>query len=156
MSDTIETTENVVSQIIPINIYLLWRSAENDKFIIQALLNPETKIPLELIARLSDGTQQDQNPCIYRLQLNLIKDANNELRIQYKNTDIAAKQYQLRTSQKHLIGTSHCEENDFRLINNTDDSHQFLFDVLFRRSPPGKFLRAIKHDFHSFFDRWTS
>ena len=149
MSDVVEKTsdetpESPLAQNISMNIYLLWRSAEHDKFVIQALFNPEAKFSLELVARLSDDTQQDQNPCIYRLQLNLMKDANNQLTIKHQKTIYSAKQYQLRISQKKHFYTSHFEENDHRIIKNTDDSHEFLFDVLFRTSPPGTFVRKIK------------
>ena len=149
MSDTdknipSETSEATPDKTMSVDIYLLWRSAEHDKFHLQALFSPEAKFPFELVARLSDGTRQDQNPCIYRLQLNLTENANKERTVKHKNTDYSAKQYQLRISQKKTFGISHFEENGLRMIPSTIDSHHFLFNVLFRASSPGIFLFKIR------------
>jgi calcineurin-like phosphoesterase family protein len=130
-----EINSNTTSEMIPVDFYLLWRSPEHENFTIQALFSSEAKFNFELLTRLSDGTRQDQNPCVYRLHLNLIPNANGEPTVKHKNTVYPARRYHLRISQKGRFYNSHFEENILRMIHNTDDSHHFLFDVVFRAAP---------------------
>ena len=135
-----EVIDGVITDgIIPIDLYLLWRTPEKENFTIQALFNPEAKFEFKLVSRLSDGTKQDQNPCVYQLHLDLTKNTDGELTIKFKKTIHKALQYQLRISQKGRVYNSHYHEDDFRTFDNIDDQQCFLFDVLIRQSP-GIFL----------------
>ena len=83
-------------EIISIDLYLLWRSHKNDNYTIQTLFDPEAKFDFELVARLSDGKSQDQNPCVYRLHIDLTQKDDDKLTVKHKKTVYSAIQYQLR------------------------------------------------------------
>jgi hypothetical protein len=127
-------------EIIPIDLYLLWRTPERENFTIQALFSHEAKFDFELVSRLSDGTNQDQNPCVYQLHLDLTKNTDGKLIIKHKKTIYKAQQYQLRIIQKGFFSNSYYFEDVFRTFDNINDSQCFLFDVLVQRAPPGMFL----------------
>ena len=135
-----EADENTHDATKLVNIYLLWRSSEGDKFRIQARFSPEVKFDFECLARLSDGRPQDKNPCIYRLSLNLIQNSDEQLGVNYKNTLHLVERYQLRISQKGYLYNSSKEEDILRKINDIDSPHHFLFDVVFQSSQFGTFI----------------
>jgi hypothetical protein len=136
MDETDKLDDIGIVKTIPMNIYLLWRSKEHDKFTIQALFSPKGKFDFKLMSRLSDGTRQDQHPGIYQLHLDLTKNADDELTVRYKKTTCLAKQYMLQLhnlDKWHLFDRDY-EENIPRTIDNMSNSHHFLFDVDFQPS----------------------
>ena len=134
--------DDITVKKVPINLYLLWCSKEKDNFTIQALFGSEEKFNFEIVERLFDGQNQNQNPCVYRLQLDMIRNTKNELMIKLKKGVWAAQKYQLRISEKGYIYNTHYTENTLRGLHNIDDSHHFLFDVSFGRLSPGMSLSS--------------
>lgn len=124
---------------IPIDLFLLWRSRVREDLTIQISFGKEVKFNFEFVERLSDGTDQDQNPCVYRIRLNLMKNSDGELTIEHKKQLLKAQQYQLLLKNKGYLSTSFYPENIFRKFENIAESSQFLFNVVFAQSPPGKF-----------------
>lgn len=140
-----KTHDTETSETIPIDFYLLWRSSEQEKLKLQASFGPEVIFNFELVTKLSDGTKQDQNPCVYRLHLDLMRNAEGKLTVKHNNKLYSARQYRLRVSQKGMVMTSNYEENFLREINNLDLSHHFLYDVKFLGLYPGTFKGKHKN-----------
>ena len=106
-----EKNDDTIVKKIPKTLYLLWYSKENDNFTIQALFSSEEKFDFQIVARLSDGQNQNQNPCVYRLQLDMIRNTDNELMTKHKNAICEVRKYQLRISEKgRFYNTRYTEE----------------------------------------------
>jgi hypothetical protein len=129
-----------------IYLYTLRNTTADEKFKIKAYFNNDIKYTFNRAEAFDEKVPI--SPYIYRAELDLICDHQNQLCINHQNVLVPIQNYRLRLSRKipqtDRTFRDYNDDKDRCIDNPHPIAHFFLFDVNFARNfvdgPPGKTL----------------